>query len=279
MPDKLTVRLSGKLKRVSIPGARPAPAAAAEQAETQAESADRDTLLKEAYQDGYNRAAREWASRLNEVLKSLDLEASRLNVCRQEFMVSLEKNVIDLGIAVAEKFLISERDRRLYSINAIVNDVIEKMDTKGSRLSIALNPDDWASFDEQAGVEAKELFQSIRIVADPTVPLAGCRLDTGLGRVAFSLEEQIEEIRHLLMEAEIPERDTDEDGPQELSSGGLGKEQEKARASDPEARPTATEITESAASEAEYTESEMEAPGDDGRINEPEHAETDAQKA
>lgn len=204
MPKSLTLKLSGKLKRVFIPGIRPSAPASEDAGQAPAVTADMETLLKEAYSDGYQCAAKEWASRFTEMLKILDLEASRLNACRQEFMGSLEKNVIELGVAVAEKFLISERERRIYSINTIVNDIIEKMETKGGRLTIALNPDDWASFDEQAGLDAKELFQSIRIEADPAVPQAGCRLDTSLGRVAFSLEEQIDEIRQLLAKMEVP---------------------------------------------------------------------------
>jgi flagellar biosynthesis/type III secretory pathway protein FliH len=162
-----------------------------------------DRLLEEAYQDGYARATKEWGARLTEVLRSLDREAGKLSACRQEFIASLERSVVDLGIAVAEKFVLGERDRRNYCIAEIVKSVLGKLELKGGRLTVALNPADYDALDRQAQLDEEGVYESIRVVAEPEVPRAGCRLDTGLGRVAFSLEEQMAEIRNLLAGTEV----------------------------------------------------------------------------
>lgn len=169
-----------------------------------------DALLQAAYHDGYRRATGEWTARLSEVLNSLDREAAGLTACRQEVMDTLEKNVIDLSLAVAEKFLFSEIERREYGITAIVNALMERLDGKGGRLTVALNPEDHEALDAE-GLTTADAFTSIRLMADGNVPPAGCRLDSPLGRVTFSLEEQMKEIRHMLAEMEVPENDGRDD--------------------------------------------------------------------
>lgn len=166
-----------------------------------------DTLREESFRKGYARAAEEWSTRLSEVLASLDRESARLNECRREFLSSLEQSVVDLALAVAEKFLISERERGRYCIRAIVHSVLEKMEDGGGRLTIALNPKDLDELEEGGALAEADDLPTLKLVKDPSVPLAGCRVDTGLGQVAFSLEEQMEEIRKAISTMEVPEND------------------------------------------------------------------------
>ncbi|MHC4942916.1 MAG: FliH/SctL family protein [Planctomycetota bacterium] len=203
MSELLKIRLPKVLRRVHVPGSRGAKARSAVGGMAPSMEGEMDRLLEEAYQDGYGRATKEWGARLTEVLRSLDREAGKLNACRQEFISSLERNVVDLGVAVAEKFVLSERDKRNYSIEAIVKSVLQKLELKGGRLTVALNPSDYEAMDREVKLDDEGIYESIRVVAEPEVPRAGCRLDTGLGRVAFSLEEQMEEIRQLLARTEV----------------------------------------------------------------------------
>lgn len=168
---------------------------------------DLEAERKEAFDEGYQAAAREWSQRLTGMLTSLDSEAAQLNACRQEFVAAMEQSVVDLSLAVAEKFLISEREKRNYDIKAIVQSVLERLDDKGGRLTITLNPEDLARLGDDMDFPEAESFSSIRLTADPAVPVAGCRLDTSLGRVAFNLEEQMTEIRKMLTEVEVQEYD------------------------------------------------------------------------
>lgn len=200
MPERVKVQLSKAVRRVRLAGNTPP-----SQGGDAVINGDLDQLLEEAYRDGYGRATQEWSARLTEVLRSLDREAAELNQCRCSFMESLEKNVIDLGIAVAEKYILSERERGQYCITTVVRKMMEQLEHRGGRLTVALNPQDFAALDPQAKLDEEGAFETVRVVVDPEIPLAGCRLDTGLGRVVFSLEEQMEEIRQVLEEMEVPE--------------------------------------------------------------------------
>jgi flagellar biosynthesis/type III secretory pathway protein FliH len=210
LSEALKVRLPRVLKEVRVLGSV-SPTYGSLPNLDAAETVDLDGELEsareEAFQHGYEKAASEWAARLDGVLLSLDKEASLLSDCRKEFLESLERSVVDLGIAVAEKFLISERERRRYSISAIVRTLLDKVEDKGQKITIALNPADMEPISTE-GVTVKDgPFKAIKLVGDPAVPLAGCRLESGMGSVAVGLEEQMKEIRKLLMEMEVPEDD------------------------------------------------------------------------
>jgi flagellar assembly protein FliH len=199
LSEALKITFPRPLRRVFVK--RPPVTAAA----NRSADVDIDAERKEAFDEGFQAASREWTARLSGILKSLDREAAQLNACRQDFVQSLEQSVVDLALAVAEKFLIGEREQRHYEIRAIFQSVIERLDDKGGRLNIALHPEDLERLGEDAEFPEAEAFSSIRLAADPSVPPAGCRVDTGLGRVAFNLEEQMAEIRKMLTESEVLE--------------------------------------------------------------------------
>lgn len=210
MSEALKVRLPRVLKEVRVLGAVSPTYGSLPSLDT-AETVDMDGELEsareEAFQHGYEKATSEWAARLDGVLLGLDKEAGLLSDCRKDFLESLEQSVVDLGIAVAEKFLISERERRRYSISTIVKTMLENVEDKGQKITIALNPADMEPISTE-GVTVKDgPFKAIKLIGDPAVPLAGCRLESGMGSVAVSLEEQMKEIRRVLMEMEVPEDD------------------------------------------------------------------------
>ena len=168
---------------------------------------DFEDLHEAAFQEGFKAAASEWKSRLAHTLRRLDEEAVRLSECREVFFAQLEQSVVDLGLAVAEMVLISERERKRYSINAVVQSLLEKVDVKGGPITIALNPGDMGALSSEGVAVQDGKYASIRLKEDPEVPPAGCRLETGAGTVAVSLEGQMKEFRRLLTGMEVPEYD------------------------------------------------------------------------
>jgi flagellar biosynthesis/type III secretory pathway protein FliH len=157
-----------------------------------------------AFKEGCAHAEAAWVARFSELFQGLEEEAARLCACRRAFEAAMEKNVVELGLAVAEKFLFGERERRAYSIKAIVRSVLERLDVGEAKLTIALHPKDLERLSEEGGLGQEAEFSNLRFVNDPDLPRAGCRIDTGFGHASFSLEEQMEEIRKLLKETEIP---------------------------------------------------------------------------
>jgi len=204
LPDLVHVRLAKPLKAVKVKGAVPG----TDSPEIGGGGDGDDIRADAAYEQGYKAATKQWSERFSEVCRSLDNEAALMNTCRCEFLKALEKSVVDLGMAVAEKFLISGRERREYAIPAIVHSVLEKIDNKEGNLTIALNPVDLEALDEDVCLFEDASFKTVRITGDQTVPQAGCRLDTGLGSVAYDLEEQMKEIKRILSETEVPADET-----------------------------------------------------------------------
>jgi len=71
------------------------------------------------------------------------------------------------------------------------------------------------------GLNIDEATPSVRVVSDLTVPMAGCRLDRGLGQASFSLEEQMEQIRSMLMNMEsIEEMEEASDAERSILESG-----------------------------------------------------------
>ena len=222
MSDTLSISLPRPLRAVRLKDVLSSRAESAPEPAPVKTGEDRalalDELRDTAFREGYAKAEGEWAARLSQILMTLEQESARLADCRRDFAEGFQESVVDLALAVAEKFLLSERERRNYAIETIVNDLIERTEHQGgNRLTIALNPGDLKALGDGAGIDPGAACPSVRFTADPTVPLAGCRLDRGLGRVAFSLEEQMDELRTLLATMESPEPEVEPEPEPELS--------------------------------------------------------------
>ncbi len=143
-----------------------------------AAGSDLDRLMESAHQSGYDDAEKVWTARLSDVLQRLDQEAAMLETCREELLSSFGPSVIDLAVSVAEKFLVGEQDRRAYSIKAIVESVMAKMEMHRGPFTVNLNPVDLEAVGEVNEILGGEAVGSIRLAEDPEMPLASCRVDT-----------------------------------------------------------------------------------------------------
>lgn len=211
MPDQIKMRIQRALRDVRVV-TPPVPKDTSSEQQNPSGFSCLETIKEEARVQGYEQAKQEFMTRFSQMLMVLENEVKQMADTREEYYASLAENAMEIGMAVAEKFLISEREKRNYSITAIVNSVIEKMESKGGRLTIAVNPEDLEALGDGSGLNIDEATPSVKVMGDPSVPMAGCRLDRGLGQASFSLEEQMEQIRSMLAELEPVEETIDEKG-------------------------------------------------------------------
>lgn len=196
MCEALRIRLPAAPAAVRVEGAPPLP-------EEPGGAGDSDR--EAAFREGYAAATEEWRGRLAEALRRLDEAARNLEAAGRRYWEGLERNTVELGLAVAEKFLISERDRRRYAIPAMVRALLEGVEGTAGPVTVALNPGDLAVLDERAFLDAVAGAAVVKVAADPDLPPAACRIETRSGTVSMSLEERMEELRRLLAEMEVPE--------------------------------------------------------------------------
>jgi len=146
LPDTVKITIPKVLRNVRIAGGaclEPQPANATEQAGADSVGFScLDTFKQQAFSEGYEQGVQEWSARFSQALMALENEATRLAEAKLDFMNSIHEGAVELALTIADKFLISEKEKKNYSITAIVNSVLEKIDHKGGRLTIALNPED-----------------------------------------------------------------------------------------------------------------------------------------
>ena len=201
MCEPLKIRLPAAPAAVRVEGEGPS-------GPEPAEGADPSAHGEAAFREGYDAAAEEWKARFGEALRRLDEEAKRLESYRARYWESLERNAVELGLAVAEKFLISERERKRYAVPAMVRSLMEGLGEARGGVTVVLNPGDLETLggkdplEEMEGTEGKPV---VKLEADPSVPPAGCRIETRWGSVSMSLEQQMEELRKMLTHMEVPE--------------------------------------------------------------------------
>ena len=186
LAEELTVRLTGLVRAARLEGDDPA----ADQCEEMMESARKLLQQAEAKQASVAHA-----------LQALKIAARRFQEMQAEFFAEAEEQMVDLAVEIAQKILAQEIDSERYRIDPIVREALAGVEGC-TEITVRLNPDDLAHCSEATDdSEDGPNLEGLRLTPDPTVPRAGCRLDTSYGRVESTVEGQLDEVRKALKDS------------------------------------------------------------------------------
>lgn len=153
--------------------------------------------MEEAYNQGLADGALRAGEELKGACKSMGAALKELNGLREKVLRESEEDLLKLAMVVAKKIVRQELtvDRRILAnvIRAAVTGVAERED-----IVIRLNPDDFKAVSAN-----KKLFlgnEQVTIKADETVASGGCMIDTTMGVIDASIEDQLEEVYRRLLE-------------------------------------------------------------------------------
>ncbi|MFW6133303.1 MAG: FliH/SctL family protein [Planctomycetota bacterium] len=119
--------------------------------------------------------------------------ASELSALRRQVLDEAEQQLLDLAVDIASKVLAQEIRAERYEIEPIVREALSRV-SGGDEVVVRLNPSDH----RRCGLEEADLGEGVRLVADASVQPAECRVETGGGVVASTVEGQLDEMREAL---------------------------------------------------------------------------------
>lgn len=152
---------------------------------------------EDGYERGTHKAGEEYSGRLeeaNDIVQNAFAE-------RQEIIAGSEDEIIHLAMAVARKVISNELVANPESIVEIVKRAIQKV-TDREEVSVRVNPenlDTTISAQDEISQSVKGI-RKFKVLADPSVTLGGCVVETPNGNVDARIERQLEEIEQALME-------------------------------------------------------------------------------
>ncbi len=162
-------------------GAAQAPGSAANDQARRALQADREALASTK------------ASLLSAIQQTAEL--------RESVVSSAEQEIVQLAIDVARKVLMQEIQAGRYEIDPIVQAALGQV-SGWQDVVVHLNPDDFGRCAQAGNCENGDSSSGVRFVADPSVRLAECLLETPKGIVQSAIEEHLGEIAAALREPE-----------------------------------------------------------------------------
>jgi flagellar assembly protein FliH len=133
--------------------------------------------------------------RMETLLPALEKVVAELSDARQAWLRHWEHITVNLAARMAERVIRRELERKPEIKVELVREALE-MAAGTPHLKIELNPADFASLGDQIQRLTKEIAKTAQaeIVADETVSVGGCRVETRHGMIDQQVESQLERI-------------------------------------------------------------------------------------
>jgi len=161
--------------------------------------------VQEAYQEGLKRgveAGREaFQESVGQAAEALAKAAEAIQQSRQQFLDSLEPQVVHLACAIAERIVHREvhTDPGLATrmAKACLNQLVDR-----GRVTVRLNPDDYEALQKEdvSLLEEYDGVEQLQVLADEAVEPGGCLVDTEAVLVDGQLSTQFERVLDSLSE-------------------------------------------------------------------------------
>jgi flagellar assembly protein FliH len=155
-----------------------------------------DQVPQQAYERGlsegkasvraeFEKATAELRSQISGALRNFSKE-------RADYFGQVEVEVVRLSLSIARKILHRESQIDPMVLTGVVHVALHKLDCD-TRVRLRTHPDEarfWSDYFKQA----KDIYPTIDVVGDPSLPQGHCTLETDFGTTEISLETQLKEI-------------------------------------------------------------------------------------
>jgi len=170
-------------------------------------SASNDKLDTQAYQEGFKaglekgtnegeRVGFEWATeKLEPLLDSLQQGLLQLKNLRQNTYQGIEKEVVELALAIARKVICREIEVDKEVVVRVAREALAKVEDPG-RIIIKLNPSD-LEFINETKYQLSEMIGNIdnlKLESEGSIQSGGCLVETDLGEIDARIEHQLQAV-------------------------------------------------------------------------------------
>lgn len=130
---------------------------------------------------------------LEPVLNSLQEVLLQLENIRQETYQSIEKEVVELALAIARKVICREVEISREVVVCVAREALAKVENPG-KIKIKMSPSD-LQFINQTKYQLSSLFENmdnVIVEAEDSIQSGGCVIETDLGEIDARIEKQLQ---------------------------------------------------------------------------------------
>jgi flagellar assembly protein FliH len=159
------------------------------------------TELKEkehqAYQKGFSEGEKNGielrAQQIESVLEGLHQALVQVQKLRQEMHHAIEKEVVELALAIARKVVCQEVVTNKDVVLGVAKEALSKVKAPG-KITVKLNPSDLQVInDTQSHLNHfKDQIENLSFEPEETIACGGCVIETTMGKIDARLEKQFE---------------------------------------------------------------------------------------
>ena len=170
-------------------------------------SSSADGFDAQAYQDGFNDGLEKGtdegektgfeqaAKKLEPLLSSLQQGLLQLKNLRQDTYQKLEKEVVELALAIARKVICREIEVDKEVVVGVAREALTKIEDPG-KITIKLNPSD-LQFISETKYQLSEMIgniDNVKLESEDSIQSGGCLVETDLGEIDARIEHQLQAV-------------------------------------------------------------------------------------
>ena len=155
-----------------------------------------EEIERQAYQRGFDKGQKAGiesrSQEIEPVLKSLHQALVQLQDLRTEVYKTIEKEVVELALAIARKIVCQEVKINKELVLCVAKEALRKAEVPGE-IKVKLNPSDH-QFIKKNKDQLTHLLHHIENVtfeAEPSISRGGCVIETALGEIDARIEKQL----------------------------------------------------------------------------------------
>jgi flagellar assembly protein FliH len=191
VPEAVTIQLNVPIRRVAVLGAERKEHDSSVGANQQVDPTRR---VKELEQEFTSRKAD-----LEQTAQALRAAGDELTKLREQMIEDMRSEAVGLAMDIARKVLHQEIQSQGYQVDPIFAEALSHLPRRGE-ITVRLHPADFEKSNLARGGSAAD--EMIRFTADPSVPPAGCVVNSAEGCVESGPEASLEQIDAALKEKE-----------------------------------------------------------------------------
>src|SRR5262249_33066314 len=159
--------------------------------------------VRKAFQAGYELGREELRSDVESIGESFVKSLQELAAFRGRLRGRYERELLELALGVARKVVQQELAERPEIWLGMIRDAVRRAVDR-ERIAVRVPP---AALDflRQALPELRTMLEDVKeleLIADPSLPLAGCVIESRFGEIDIGVDTQLEGVRQALVRAE-----------------------------------------------------------------------------
>jgi len=149
--------------------------------------------------------------KIEPLISAIKVALIQLNAIREETYLHLEKEVVELALAIAQKVICREIATDKETVVCVAREALAKVDDPG-KVRIKMNPTD-LKFINETKYQLANLIPDVNNVtfeAEENIQNGGCIIETELGEIDARIEKQLQAVKESFLGAMEKEANKDE---------------------------------------------------------------------